>query len=223
MTQWVSGQLREQVLSGALPAGAPLREEDLAAEFGVSRHVVREALRLLAADGLADYASYRGARVPRLSGEDVRDIYRARTFIETAALLRGDGDLARELALIHGRFVRAVSEKAWVEAFASDVAFHGALAAAAGSDRLTAWHSDLMRSLRLAHLVAPAFQEQGLSESVAQHAEIIVALTAGDQAGAARALEDHLGTAQKLLALRVDDAAPPGRRTRPPMVGAPKD
>ena len=72
ITERIAALIRHRVLDGTLPPGTPLREEDLAREFDVSRHVIREMLRVLAADGLADYSSFKGARVTRVAPSVMR-------------------------------------------------------------------------------------------------------------------------------------------------------
>lgn len=204
ITERIASLIRQRVLDGTLAAGTPLREEDLSRELEVSRHVIREALRVLAADGLADYASFKGARVIRVAASDVSEIYAARQFVEQAAITgaRNPPD-ANRLALIHGRFGAAVAQRAWTEAFDLDVEFHALIVELAGSARLSEWHRSLFQGLRLAHLVSPPFQEEGLSASVPQHAEIALALTAGDFPRARVALESHLAHAEKHLMLRM--------------------
>lgn len=204
ITERIAALIRQRVLDGTLPAGTPLREEDLGREFEVSRHVIREALRVLAADGLADYSSFKGARVTRIGTNDVSEIYKARQFIEKAAIMEGrippDGNL---IAQIHGQFGVAVAEKCWWKAFDLDVDFHVLIVELAGSARLSEWHRSLFQRLRLAHLVSPAFQEVGLTASVPEHAEIALALAAGDRARARDALEAHLAHAEEQLTIRM--------------------
>lgn len=196
----IAERLRELISTGAIAPGTPLREELLASQFGVSRHIIREVLRVLASEHVAEYSSYKGARVTRLSREDVVDIYRARSFIECQMLAEhGHRVELGPLASIHGEFARAVADEDWHRAFQLDVAFHAAIVGAGGSPRISAWHSDLMHSLKLAHLVAPDFRGRGLVDSVPQHAEIVVALVGGDAAGARDAMARHLASAQHCL------------------------
>ncbi|WP_231755375.1 GntR family transcriptional regulator [Bordetella sp. N] len=81
-TDLVVDVLRNRILSGAIPPGAPLRQELLAQELGVSRIPVREALRLLSAEGLADTIAHRGAFVSMLSKEEVREFFDIRCRLE---------------------------------------------------------------------------------------------------------------------------------------------
>jgi DNA-binding GntR family transcriptional regulator len=85
-TEFVEAALREAILCGALPGGAPLRQEELAAAFGVSRMPVREALRQLEARALVDFHPHRGAVVAEISAEESADIGTIRAALEPAAL-----------------------------------------------------------------------------------------------------------------------------------------
>jgi DNA-binding GntR family transcriptional regulator len=75
--------LREQILSGALPEATLLRQEKLAAEFGVSRVPIREALHQLEAEGLVTMQSHKGAVVSSLSIDDLEEVYEIRARLET--------------------------------------------------------------------------------------------------------------------------------------------
>ncbi|MER7438453.1 GntR family transcriptional regulator, partial [Pseudonocardia alni] len=77
--------LREEILTGALAAGAHLGEVELADRLGVSRTPVREALSRLAAEGLVELHPHRGARVATFSEADLDDIFGVRTALEPRA------------------------------------------------------------------------------------------------------------------------------------------
>ena len=88
--------IRERIVAGALPRGARVHQEDLAVELGVSRTPVREALRRLAAEGLVEMRTNRGARVADLDRSGMRAAYEARLVIEPgAARLAADAPAAR--------------------------------------------------------------------------------------------------------------------------------
>lgn len=84
----VADGLREAILSGALSESQPLRQEQLAAQFGVSRVPIREALRQLEGEGLVTMHAHRGAVVSTLSAEEVEEITAIRISLETLALRR---------------------------------------------------------------------------------------------------------------------------------------
>src|SRR5262249_10536499 len=74
----VAGILREAIADGSLPAGTPLRQDDLATRFGFSRMPVRDALRQLEAEGIVSIHPTRGAFVARMDAEEIREIYAIR-------------------------------------------------------------------------------------------------------------------------------------------------
>ncbi len=82
----VADILREAILAGALKGGQPLRQEDLATKFRLSRGPVREALRQLEGEGLITFSPHRGAVVSELSLAEVQEICDIRIALETAAL-----------------------------------------------------------------------------------------------------------------------------------------
>jgi DNA-binding GntR family transcriptional regulator len=97
-------QLRDDIISGALPAGAVLREVELVARFGVSKTPLRDALVRLQKDGFVDIPPYRSAVVTGYSETDLREIYELRELLEGAcarqAALHIGGDALAELAQI---------------------------------------------------------------------------------------------------------------------------
>lgn len=92
LDSFVVEELRERIVTGALPAGAKIDQQALAEELGVSRMPVREALRRLSAEGFVVLISHRGAVVAQLSPEEIIEIY------EMRGVLQG---LASRLAVPH--------------------------------------------------------------------------------------------------------------------------
>lgn len=83
----VAAYLREAILGGDLKPGDRIRQEEVAARLGASRLPVREALRMLEAEGLTEHEPHKGARVPRLTRHEVDVIYRMRERLEPLALV----------------------------------------------------------------------------------------------------------------------------------------
>lgn len=88
--QMVYSVLREAILSGAFSPGEWLRQESLAKAIGVSRIPVRTALLQLESEGMITFHPHRGARVRTLSPEQIDEIYRLRTLLESYALTRAN-------------------------------------------------------------------------------------------------------------------------------------
>ncbi|GAA1296737.1 GntR family transcriptional regulator [Planotetraspora silvatica] len=82
----VADYLRAAILSGEIGPGERIRQEDVAERFGASRLPVREALRILEAEGLTEHEQHKGARVPSLSMRDLSVIYQIRERLEPLAL-----------------------------------------------------------------------------------------------------------------------------------------
>ena len=100
VSQRVADYLRDAILSGQIGPGQRVRQEDVAGRFGASRLPVREALRMLEAEGLIEHETNKGARVPRLDMHQVDVIYKMRERLEPLALSESipyltEGDLSR--------------------------------------------------------------------------------------------------------------------------------
>jgi DNA-binding GntR family transcriptional regulator len=85
-TQRVANHLRSAILGGQIGPGERVRQEDIAQQLGASRLPVREALQMLAAEGLVEHEPNKGARVPYLSMHEVDVMYRMRERLEPLAL-----------------------------------------------------------------------------------------------------------------------------------------
>lgn len=84
-TAYVVERLKADVASGAIKPGELIKQTVLAKRYGVSATPVREALRMLEADGVIDYSDHRGASVREMTPEAARDLYRLRAAAESAA------------------------------------------------------------------------------------------------------------------------------------------
>jgi DNA-binding GntR family transcriptional regulator len=192
----LAAALRTRILDGDLAPGAPLREQHLAAVYGVARHTVRAALRALAAEGLARVEPHRGARVTALSAADLEELGALRIALEVEAarlaLARHGGRLpapvraaqaALEAACAAGVRDGAAGFAAVAEAHE---ALHHAIVAASGSARITAAHRALGGELRLFLVqLRPAWDVAALA---AEHAALLDAL----EAGGPEALRPHI-------------------------------
>ena len=90
----VGRALRHRILNNQIPAETRLVEANLAAEFGVSRGTIRDAMRSLQAEGLIAIVPRRYSVVTRMSVEDAEDVCYARYVLEDASLSAGGGTAA---------------------------------------------------------------------------------------------------------------------------------
>jgi DNA-binding GntR family transcriptional regulator len=86
LTSAVADKLREEIIRGAIPEGAQLRQDAIALQYHVSRIPVREALRQLDAEGLITIVPNRGAIVPALSPTDIEELFTIRALLEPEIL-----------------------------------------------------------------------------------------------------------------------------------------
>lgn len=203
LTERVTALLQRDILSGTLPPDSKLRIQALAARLDIGTTPIREGLSRLASQGLVQAIGQRGFRVASVSKADLEDITRTRTLIEVEALrlsmARGD-DLweAGIVASLHrirhftardaGRFREGVGDFDAVHK-----AFHTALIAACGSQRLLDLHSALYdQAYRYRRVMMARFERP--SELDDEH-QILADLTlARDAARATAKLADHLSS-----------------------------
>lgn len=134
----VAAELREEILGGVIPPGTRLRQEEVAERLGASRLPVREALRMLDAEGLLQIEPNKGARVPVLDRSEVDVLYRMRERLEPLALTEsmaamGPDDLDR----IEGIQRRIEAGVDVAEFLVLDREFHLATYSACAADHLS--------------------------------------------------------------------------------------
>jgi DNA-binding GntR family transcriptional regulator len=188
--------LRHRILNNELPAESRLVEANIAAEFGVSRGTIRDAMRSLQAEGLIDIVPRRYSVVTRMSTEDAEDVCFARYVLEDASLLQGDfGSRRKELlkslrlALEHMSVAARLNDMdALVD---SDTQFHEVLIDVSGRRRL----KDLwcMLNSQMGALMRAELERQGIdmAETVRRHLGIVEAVSDGDLARLRAELRAH--------------------------------
>jgi GntR family transcriptional regulator, gluconate operon transcriptional repressor len=209
-----SDVLREQILSGGLRRGTHLVEAKLAARLGVSRGTIREAVRMLAAEGLVEEEPRRGAYVVTLSRSDVREIYDVRAAIEgrAAALVAGRRDRATIATLRESidqiRVASATGDSREVRR--RDLAFHERLCALSGNARL---HEIFVRYVPALQTLLgyDVLRYASLDAIAAEHDTLLDVIEAGDPVRAAAAVQAHCEDARDQVAEEFEDRAPVGR------------
>ena len=201
----VADALREQLLSGAIAPGTPMRDVDLSARAGVSRTTVREALAVLAREGLLTHSLHRGMEVARLSSADVRDIYAARRVIERAAaesLIAAPAGNLEELEQALHDMTEATARRNRRRVVEADVAFHTAIAAALGNRRLRAAIAGVLMELRLVLSVTDRAYDD-LDDQLRRHRELLE-LFRERRPEAVMALEEHLLHSEEMVCAAVE-------------------
>jgi DNA-binding GntR family transcriptional regulator len=192
--------IRERIVAGALPRGARVHQQDLAVELGVSRTPVREALRRLAAEGLVEMRTNRGARVADLDRSGMRAAYEARLVIEPgAARLAAERRPSEPLRRMREALGRQRRANGGVHAsFVANRDFHLALVAASGNQFL----EQLAQLLWVARIGEAIYEVQAETPERMrldghEHEGILAAVEAGDARAAEALTRRHVATAIK--------------------------
>jgi DNA-binding GntR family transcriptional regulator len=201
--------IAQAIREGVFAPGAALVQEDLASRFEVSRSPVREALRILAAEGVVDMPPGGGATVKRRSAEELAELYDLRIAIEPTIAGFITGSISTktigELREIVERMDAAVGVRDWLSA---NYEFHVKLFGAADRPRT----AEILTSLLAA--AQPYSQENvaqlgGAPSAQVQHREMIAALEERDADRLAELFVAHLMDARdRLVAARVSGSVP---------------
>ena len=202
-TERVADALRSMLFAGELAPGEPLREVGLAAGFGVARSTVREALQVLAGEGLVTRYPNRGVVVTELAPRDIAEIFEARLVLETAGVRAGaaGADLGPVSAAL-ATYSRAATADDHLEATHAHLEFHTSLVALLGNARLVASADTLTADLRLA-LASVERARRNARSQVADHRRLLTLMRSGDVEAAVAELEAHLGAAASSVTERV--------------------
>jgi DNA-binding GntR family transcriptional regulator len=191
----VAVMLREQIFAGTLAPGSFIEETALCESLKISRTPLREALKVLSAEGLVRHEPRRGCFVNEVTEKDLDEIFPVIALLEgrcayEAAKNASDADLA-VLQTLHQRLEKQAKAKRIVDYYETNFAIHEAIITLANNRWLAQVIADLRKILKLARLQqlrAPGRLEQSLSE----HLAVYAALKARDCEGAEAAMRTHL-------------------------------
>jgi DNA-binding GntR family transcriptional regulator len=205
----VAQRVRSGILDGTFPPGTQLAEIELAAQLGVSRGPVREALQRLIHEGLARSERNRGVFVVDLDASDARDVYFVRALIEQTAAVRlaasGDETAIGQLEAVVAQ-MDAMKDQPWSALVDIDLEFHRVLVHSAGSERLDRIFTTLSAETTLCLLYLERFYPDRL-ELVAEHEEFITVIRAGDLQAIKAVVDEHMNAA--MARITGDDPADP--------------
>ena len=188
----VADRLRQRILARELEPGSWIDELRLSAELGISRTPLREALKVLAAEGLVTMKLRRGAYVTEMSERDVREAYQLLSLLESDAAARvaataTEAELA-ELVALHGALETALPDRDAF--FAANEAFHLRILQIEGNRWRQQMVNDLRRLMKL-NRHHSLFREGRLAESLGEHRALMQALQARDAEATARLMRIH--------------------------------
>lgn len=203
--------LEELILRGDVEPGERLNELALSRQLGVSRAVIREAVRGLEQMALVEVVPYRGVIVRRASMKDALDFYdlRAALFRTGAQLVarRGTAESVARLRAMNTLMVQAAAAGRFADYYRINLDFHAALMAASGNRPLAEAYATAVKRLHLFRrrsLLNPA----QLSQSIREHEELLTAIEAGDPARAGEAAERHVYNGRNRMLDTLDEEPP---------------
>jgi DNA-binding GntR family transcriptional regulator len=193
--QDVAERLRQQIYDRQLEPGSWIDEMKLCSEYGISRTPLREALKVLAVEGLVTMKVRRGAYVTEMSREDVTQVYHLLSLLEsdaasTVALSASAADRA-ELEALHMQLESQVRRRD--EFFATNERFHMALLQIAGNRWALQTAQDLRKVMKL-NRHHSLFKRGRLAESLSEHRAVMAAIAARDGTAAAALMRAHFAS-----------------------------
>ena len=188
----VAEQLRQRIFRRELEPGSWIDELKIAEEFGISRTPLREALKVLAAEGLVTMKLRRGAYVTEVSDKDLSDVYHLLSLLESDAAgvvaARATDAQLQELQTLHRDLAAAVADRD--RFFALNERFHMRLLELADNRWRNQMVADLRKVMKLNR--HNSLLKQGrIAESLQEHAQILAALEARDAEAAVQATRAH--------------------------------
>ncbi len=188
-------QVRDLIVQGQLAPGARLNERLLCEQLGISRTPLREAIKLLALEGLVNLLPNRGAVVAPLDPGRVAEAFQVMGALEGLA-----GELAcrqatpeqiREIRALHDEMLAMYGQGDLAAYFRYNQAIHLKIVEAARNDALAKVYRQLNANVRRARYMANLSKERW-DDAVHEHEEILAALEARDVARLRRLLQDHM-------------------------------
>lgn len=209
----VAEELRARIYAHELAPGAWIDEQSLADEFGISRTPMREALKVLASEGLVVLKPRRGCYVAELSERDLDEIFPVLALLEgrvaeeatrhLAGLEAGVGRLAgaefARLEKIHADLERHAAANDADKFFEANQAFHNALQELAGNRWLSQLIDDTRKFLKLTRRDSLRLEGR-IHQSLEEHRAILAAMKKREPAGAALAMHNHILSGRAALA-----------------------
>lgn len=204
-TQLALETMREGIRSGAMSPGERLRVDDLTAALDMSPTPIREALRLLQADGLIEFRPHHEIVIAPVSSVKTAEIYQLRARLEPyaveLAVPRMDGQQLDALGKLHERVSKAVRSGRGSTVSETNGEWHWAIYEQCGSQYLI----DFIQRLWDAFPWRTIWAISGRSEqSLADHDAIMEAITRGDATLAARRMRDHVLSGVDTLISRLE-------------------
>lgn len=205
--QEVAERLRQRIFNHELTPGTWIDEQKLAEQYGISRTPLREALKVLASEGMVELKPRRGCYVTEISRQDMDDIFPLMAMLEGRCALEAvrrakPADL-RALKAIHERLEAAAKEGRIDAFFEANQEFHRLIQELANNRWLLSVIQDLRKVLKLSRLHSLSLEGR-LQQSLEEHRTIMAAFEANDAEKAEKHMQEHLLSSRQALARQYD-------------------
>lgn len=205
VAQFIAQKIEEMILVGTLVPGQHLVQTDIAAQFGVSRLPVRDALKILEKRELAVTQPRRGVIVRPLNLREVRDLYELRRLLEGHAFSRSvkkfeDADIAETEAILKRQESLTMGE--FVQILDLDERFHIKLCSRCDNDEIKAYLAKIWSRIRVLRSLERNWEDWN-KNSVKSHRGILAAIKAEDYRKARQLLEDGIDRAEAQITATV--------------------
>jgi DNA-binding GntR family transcriptional regulator len=190
--------IRQRIIEGSYSQGSRLIEEELAAEFGISRACIRDAFLMLETEGMVERERNKCTKVLKFNQEDIENLFKFRLALELLAVEtcieknRVPGEKLKQSLKVLDRVMKksSINSLEFVEA---DLAFHEAIVQSSGN----AYVINVFKSLKyqmmtLLYSLNTIFREEFSLEGVGQHERILESMEKGDAAKAGEILREHI-------------------------------
>jgi DNA-binding GntR family transcriptional regulator len=200
----VTERLRSMVAGGVLKPGSWIDEQKLSEKLGVSRTPFREAIRILASEGILRVEPRKGCYVTELTDHDLNDIFPLMAILEGRcayeAAQKANLTEIKSLESMHEKLKKHADEKNIDDYFMTNQKIHEAIQALACNEWLTNMVNDLRRILNLSRHRSLHLKGR-IEESCQEHLSIFAALKSGDAAEAERLMKAHILRQREVLKL----------------------
>ena len=196
LPEQIANHLRRAILRGQIKPGQPIKERDTAAELGVSRMPAREAIRILAQEGLVELRPARSPVVANPTLKEVMDCIEVLVALEELsgrlAVTHATSEDLVAIREIHARMSESYDEADYVGRFEVDMEFHRAIARASHNGPLTDTHEAYLARMWRARFLS-ARTRRNRDRVLGQHGDILRGLETRDSTLVVQAIRAHLG------------------------------
>ncbi len=201
--QEVAERLRQRIFAHGMLPGSRIDEQALALEYGISRTPLREALKVLASEGLVTLRPRRGCFVTEISEQDLDEIFPLMAMLEGRCALEATRRAQREeivgLEAIQRQLEYYAGSQQIERFFVANQEFHLRIQEMSGNRWLRQVIQDLRKVLKLTRRFSLSIDGR-LQQSLAEHAAILEAIRTGDAILAQETMHDHILSGRQALA-----------------------